>query len=99
MLKFLRGLLGGGGGSAAANEPLDEQAETYKDYRITPWPKKINAGWSTEGLISKDADGASRSQHFIRADSLSSQEEAVAFILRKGRQIIDEQGDALFRDG
>ena len=97
MLKFLRGLLGGAGSSGGTEEPLGEHATDYQGYRITPWPKKIDTGWSTEGVISKEVDGAMRTQHFIRADSLASQEQAITFILRKGRQIIDEQGDRLFQ--
>ncbi len=33
----------------------------------------------------------------MRADRFSSKEDVVTFALAKGRQIIDEQGDAIFR--
>jgi len=34
--------------------------------------------------------------HLMRADTLGSIEEAEAFSIRKAKQVIDEQGDAIF---
>ena len=48
------------------------------------------------GRIEKEIDGELRLKEFIRSDRLSSLEEVMKFTHKKGRQIIDEQGDALF---
>lgn len=42
-------------------------------------------------------DGEAKEHKFIRADRHASMEDAVTFSLAKGRQIVDEQGDRLFR--
>ncbi len=95
ILKFLHKLASGKKGdsdSAAARETLN-----YKGYTIIPTPKKVKAGWTTEGDISKEIGGVPKSQHFIRADTLSARDDAVSYSIRKAKLIIDEQGDGLFR--
>ncbi|MFQ5994085.1 MAG: HlyU family transcriptional regulator [Acidiferrobacterales bacterium] len=93
MLKFLRKLaFGKGHGDAAANqEPV-----LYNGYTIVPTPQEGQAGWTTEGIISKEIDGVRKSQRFIRADTSSVREQAVSYSILKAQKIIDEQGDALF---
>ncbi len=92
---FLGRLFGGGGGGAqAAAEP-----EIYKDLEIRAEPQNQGGRWLTAGAIAKpgageDGDGVHR---FIRADTHASRDEAVDFTVRKAKQIIDEQGDALFK--
>ncbi len=49
------------------------------------------------GLIQQFDDGV-KEQHFIRADMFATRDEAEACALRKGQQIIDEQGDRLFKE-
>ena len=44
-----------------------------------------------------DVDGAVREHKFIRADSFGSREEAIEMAFFKARQIIDMQGDYLFK--
>jgi len=94
ILKFLRGL----GGGARESEPklLAEVAVEYNGYTITPAPRQAAGGWSTEGFITREVGGEQRSQHFIRADRLPSQQDAIETIIRKGKVIIDERGDSLF---
>ena len=38
-----------------------------------------------------------RSERFIRADMLMSEEEAVSYSVMKAKKIIDEQGERLFK--
>jgi hypothetical protein len=75
---------------------LPVQAVTYKGYTIVPTPRKAKAGWTTEGNISKEIDGVTRSDHFIRADTCSERDQAVSHSILKAKRIIDERGDALF---
>ena len=48
------------------------------------------------GLIEKTVGGELKSYKFVRADRMSSRDEAMSFALAKGRQIIDEQGEGVF---
>ena len=38
-----------------------------------------------------------QSYKFVRADRFSSKEDVVSYALAKGRQIIDEQGEGIYR--
>ena len=49
------------------------------------------------GTIEKEIGGELRSYSFVRADRISSREDLVSMALAKGRQIVDEQGDAIFK--
>lgn len=95
ILDSIRNLFGGGGGASApqaANEP-----ETYKDCRIYAEPMAEGGQWRLAGRIVKgDGEGA-KEHHFVRADIFSNRDEVEAATMRKARQIIDEQGDGLFR--
>ena len=97
ILKALWSRLAGAGGSAPAPEPPAEAVE-YKGYRIRPTPFAAKGGYQTSGVIEKDfAEGAKESP-FIRAETHPSRDDAAAFAVAKGRQIIDEQGDRVFEN-
>ncbi|MEM8949157.1 MAG: HlyU family transcriptional regulator [Pseudomonadota bacterium] len=93
VLSSLKSLFGGGGGdSAQAADPVE-----YNGFQIQPAPQKRDGGWNTAGLISKTIDGDLKEHRFIRVDTHSSHDDAVSFSVTKAQQIIDEQGDNLFR--
>ncbi|WP_299398345.1 HlyU family transcriptional regulator [Pelagibius sp.] len=92
---FLSKLFGGGGGETAA--PSAEAIE-YKGFQIQPAARRQGGQWLTAGVIRKEVDGEVREHSFLRADTHASQQDADDFALVKGRQIIDEQGDRLFKD-
>ncbi len=92
ILKFLRGLGGSKSEEAARHEAVD-----YQGFSIVPTPRKVQGGWTTEGVISKAAGEEIRSEHFIRADVLMSEEQAVEYSVAKAKKIIDEQGERLFK--
>ncbi len=71
---------------------------TYKGYTIVPAPKQDRGQWTTEGYISKEIDGVSKSEHFIRVDTHGARDEAASYSILKAKNIIDEKGDALFKD-
>ena len=54
--------------------------------------------WLTAGVIRKEVDGETKEHRFLRADTHASAESANDFAVIKGRQIIDEQGERIFRD-
>ena len=70
---------------------------SYQDFEIRPAPVKEAGGWRISGTIVKEVDGATREHVFIRADSCAEAESAVALTVRKARQLIDEQGEKIFR--
>ena len=82
-----------GHGTAAAAGPATE----YNGYRIRPAPYRRQGQYQTCGIIEKEVAGEIKAHRFIRAELHPSREAAIAFSLFKARQIIDEQGDQLFR--
>ena len=84
-----------GGGQAAPAAA----AETYKDFKIHPNPSREGGGWRTGGTISKETPEGTKTHVFIRADTHTSQEDAVSFSITKAKQIIDEQGEGMFQSG
>ena len=96
-MSFLKKLFGGGSGGDKAAAP-DTPAKTidHKGFKVAATPYMEGGQFQTCGVISKTIDGTAREHKFIRADRFQSQDEAVEFALRKGCQIVDEQGDRLF---
>lgn len=80
------------GGKTAEIEP-----ENYKDFLIYPEPVHEGGKWRISGRIEKDIAGETKSHHLIRADTLDSQDDAIAATISKARQVIDEQGEHIFR--
>lgn len=93
IMKFLRNL-----GSGKNEEATKHDAVDYKGFSIVPTPRKAQGGWTTEGVISKQVGENTRSERFIRADMLMSEDEAVDYSVTKAKKIIDEQGERLFKD-
>ena len=96
MFSKLKAALGlGGGGGGAATEVAAEAVE-YKGYRIKPAPYRTNNQFQTAGVIEKDFPDGVKQHRFIRAETHPSADDAVAFAVTKGKQIIDQQGDRVF---
>jgi hypothetical protein len=92
MLNFLKSFFGGGGRTTETPaEPVE-----YKGYKITPAPYAASGGFQTAGTIVKDFPDGTKEHRFVRAETHPSKDDAAAFAIRKGQQIIDEQGDRLF---
>src|SRR5688500_15313618 len=95
ILKAMWRRLAGGGSATPAEEPRQEAVE-YKGYRIRPAPYAAASGFQTAGVIEKDAPEGVKEHRFIRAETHPTAEEAAAFALAKGKQIVDQQGERLF---
>ena len=95
ILDSIRNLFGGGASSTppqAANEP-----DSYKDCLIYAEPMAEGGQWRLAGRIVQGEEDGAKEYKFIRADIFSNRDEVEAATLRKARQIIDEQGKALFK--
>lgn len=97
MVSFLKKLFGGSGPDSGAPAARDAP-EDYQGFRIQAAPEPEGAQWRLAGYILSGSDDDQKEQKFIRADLFSSRDEASAFAVRKGKQIIDEQGHRLFSD-
>ena len=93
LMDALRNLFRSGGGTSGAAA----QTVEYHGYRITPAPQRQGSGWNTAGVISKDFPDGVKEHSFVRVDTHASKDDAVAFSITKAQQIIDEQGDRIFR--
>lgn len=92
-IKSLFGKLVGSDKEEEPGEPVE-----YEGYHIRPQPKSKGGQFYTAGVILKDFPEGAKEQYFIRADTHTSRDTACEHALMKGRQIIDEQGDRLFKD-
>lgn len=70
----------------------------HSGFTIRAEPYRAEGGqFQTAGTIVKVVDGETREHRFVRADRFAGIEDATQFALSKGRQIVDEQGERLFR--
>lgn len=89
-----------GGGQAATTEPAGDKVmgeESYKGHLIKAIEMKAGGELQLAGTIEKDIGGELKLYRFIRADRMNSRDDLIALALSKGRQIIDEQGDHIYR--
>jgi hypothetical protein len=84
-----------GGGTSGREEPAADAVE-YKGFRIRPAPYSAKGGYQTAGVIEKDFEAGMKEHRFVRAETHPSKDDAAAFAIAKGKQIIDEQGDRVF---
>ncbi|MBF9195931.1 HlyU family transcriptional regulator [Microvirga terrestris] len=95
ILKSLWNRFAGGGSATGREEPVADAVE-YKGFRIRPAPYSAKGGYQTAGIIEKDSEKGMKEHRFVRAETHPSKDDATAFAVTKGKQIIDEQGDRLF---
>lgn len=96
-MSFLKTLFGGGKNEGAGGEPKELGREEYKGFVIRAIEMKAGGEYQLCGAVEKEIDGETKVHNFIRADRMSSADQVATLALSKGRQIIDEQGDNLFR--
>ncbi|MBX3598534.1 MAG: hypothetical protein KF874_13265 [Rhizobiaceae bacterium] len=95
-MSFFKKLFGGSGEPASAEPKVAGEAE-HRGFTIKATPFKNEGQFQTCGVISKEVDGELKEHKFIRADRFAGLEDAVQLSLSKGRQIIEEQGEHLFK--
>ena len=92
---FFRNLVAPSGGEAATSAAAVE----YNGYQIRPAPRKQGSQWLTAGVITKQFDDGVKEYPFIRAETHGARDAAEDFAIVKGKQIVDEFGDRMFKAG
>ena len=96
-MSFWKGLFGGGSSEPKSIEPAVVGEESYKGFTIKALIMPVGSEFQLAGMIDKEIGGELKSYKFVRADRFSSKEDVVSYALAKGRQIIDEQGEGIYR--
>ena len=94
-MSFLKRLFGGG----ATAEPVDDKPAKqieHKGFTISATPYKSEGQYQTCGVVSKEIGGVVKEHRFVRADRFSGLDDAVEISLKKGQQLVDEQGERIF---
>jgi hypothetical protein len=94
-MSFLKRLFGSGK-AADASEPAVAGQLEHKGFLVRATPYKADGQYQTCGVISKEVDGVTKEHRFIRADRFASLDDAVDISLKKGQQLVDEQGERMF---
>jgi len=84
-------------GGGAKRDGRAALSETYKDFQITAAPQQDEGGYRIGARIEKEVGGEVKVHRLVRADTVRGLDEAEAFSIRKAKQVIDEQGEAIFR--
>ena len=94
-MSFFKRLFGGGGSDEGAAAAPAKQIE-HKGFTIAAMPYKNDGQYQTCGVVSKEVDGVLKEHRFVRADRFAALDDAVDVSIRKGQQIVDEQGERIF---
>lgn len=99
MAGFFSRLFGGGrSDSGSDKDAASADSVEYKGHLIRPTPTRVGSQFETVGIIEKVIDGTPKRYRFVRVDKHTSREDAVSLIVIKAKQIINEQGDGIYRD-
>ncbi|MDF2388561.1 hypothetical protein JMG10_44490 [Nostoc ellipsosporum NOK] len=93
----MKRLFGGGGGEAAVpGSAAPAKQVEHKGFTISATPYKADGQYQTCGIVSKEIDGVVKEHKFIRADRFAGLDDAVDISIKKGIQLVDEQGERIF---
>lgn len=92
---FLSSLFGGDK-SPPSKEPKVLAEAEYEGFCIQAIEMRVGSEYQLCGQISQEIDGETRVHHLIRADRLSNEQAAAEAAISKAKQVIDEQGQAIF---
>ena len=93
-MSFLKKLFGGGGGGDESSKPAPKIE--HEGYIIRSTPIKEGGQLRLCGVITKEIDGEIREHTIVRADLLTTEEDAADMLFMKAKQVIRERGDAMF---
>ena len=92
-MSFLKKLFGSG--EATPKGPRFEAVE-HEGYTIQPQPIPEGGQFRLQAMISCEINGEVREHRLIRADVFGDANTAAEFSIRKAKQLIAEQGAAIF---
>jgi hypothetical protein len=95
-MSFLKRLFGGGEKAVDASAPAVAGKVEHKGFLVSATPYKADGQYLTCGIVSKEIGGVMKEHRFIRADRFASLDDAVEVSLKKGQQLVDEQGERIF---
>jgi hypothetical protein len=95
-MSFLKRLFGGGDKTADGSAPAVARQVEHKGFLVSATPYKADGQYQTCGIVSKEIGGVLKEHKFIRADRFASLDDAIVVSLKKGQQLVDEQGDKVF---
>jgi hypothetical protein len=96
-MSFWKNLFGGGSSSAEPEGDKVLGEESHKGFLIKAIEMKAGSELQLAGTIEKEIGGELKTYRFVRADRMTSRDDLIVLAISKGRQIIDEQGEAIFR--
>lgn len=96
-MSFLKSLFGGGRKPAEEKPAGPVKSIEHNGFTIHAMPYKEEGGYQLCGVIEKVVEGETKSHRFIRADRFPGEEDAANFTLTKGQQIVDTEGERIFR--
>ena len=79
----------------AAEEPVS--SIEHEGYLITATPMSDGGQFRLCAVISREIDGETLTHRMIRADIFPNRDDAIETSYRKAKQMIDEQGDRIFK--
>ncbi|TPI08693.1 hypothetical protein FJW06_28345 [Mesorhizobium sp. B4-1-3] len=96
-MSFLKKLFGGGGAEATETGSAQPAKQVeHKGFLISATPYKADGQYQTCGVVSKEVEGVMKEHRFIRADRFAGLDDAVDISIKKGIQLVDEQGEKIF---
>ncbi len=60
--------------------------------------RRKGSRWLTAGVVERAFDDDVVQHYFVRVETHGGREEAASFAILKGRQIVDDLGDRMFKD-
>ncbi len=95
-MSLLKKLFGGAPSGGTTEVPVAGKEIEHKGFTIRATPFQAEGQYQCCGIVSKEIDGVAKEHKFIRADRFPSADDAGDFALRKGQQLVDEQGERMF---
>ena len=96
-MSFWKSLFGGGKAAGSAGGPAaPSRTLEHEGYLIEATPYLENGQYQVAGMISKEIGGMRKEHRFVRADRLTTIEDAAEMSVRKAKQIIEQSGDRMF---
>ena len=99
-MSFWKSLFGGSKSADAVGDPASAKVVReieHSGFKIQATPYPEAGQYQACGIVSKEVDGTHKEHRFVRADRFATLDEAAEFSITKGRQIVDQSGERIFK--